>query len=353
MRLLVTGGCGFAGSAFLRRLLSAPGTCTAVLNIDLLTYAANPEAVAAVAHDPRYRFLRADIADGAAMAEAVGAFRPDAVVNFAAETPVDRSIDAAAPFLHSNVLGTHALLEATTRYWRALPPTARADFRYLQVSTDEVYGDREGIGPATLDSAWRPSSPYAAAKAAGDHLVLAWARTHGLPVLVTHCSNNYGPWQFPEKLLPLTLSRALAGQPLPVYGDGRQQRDWIHVDDHAAGVAAVLALGEPGHEYLLAGDCHLDNLGFVQRLCTLLDARRTPPSGLRSHADLIRHVADRPGHDRCYALEDRASRVALGWKPAVDFDDGLAATVDWYLADARWRTAAAGQYDGRRLGVAA
>lgn len=353
MRLLVTGGCGFAGSAFLRRTLAGSGSVTAVLNVDLLTYAANPAAVAAIADDPRYRFLRADIADATAMAEAIADFRPDAVVNFAAETHVDRSIDAAAPFLHSNVLGTHVLLEASTRYWRALPATARAGFRYLQVSTDEVYGDRDGIGPATVESAWRPSSPYAAAKAAGDHLVLAWARTHGLPVLITHCSNNYGPWQFPEKLLPLTISRALAGQPLPVYGDGRQQRDWIHVEDHAAGVAAVLARGEPGREYLLAGTAHLDNLGFVQRVCALLDERRDPPAGRRQHADLVRHVADRPGHDRCYALDDRASRTALDWQPAVDFDQGLAATVDWYLADPRWRTASAGQYGGQRLGVAA
>lgn len=353
MKLLVTGGCGFAGSAFLRRLLARAEAAVEVLNLDLLTYAANPAAVAALENDPRYRFVRADIADAEALRVAFAEFRPDAVVNFAAETHVDRSIDAAQPFLHTNVLGTHSLLDVATGHWRQLPEPARVAFRYLQVSTDEVYGDREGLRPATTESAWRPSSPYAAAKAAGDHLVLAWSRTHGLPVLITHCSNNYGPWQFPEKLLPLTLSRALTGQSLPIYGDGQQRRDWIHVDDHADGVLAALQRGEPGHEYLLAGDDHLDNLAFVHRLCALLDQRRAPPAGLRRHAELIRHVTDRPGHDRCYALDDRASRTALGWQPAVDFDEGLEETVTWYLTETRWRTAAAERYAGQRLGVAA
>ena len=349
--MIVTGAAGFIGSAFVRAALE--GTDRHVVAVDKLTYAGSPLNLEEVARNPRFSFVKADVADGRAMRQLFTARRPVEVVHLAAESHVDRSIDGPAEFLKTNTLGTFELLEAMRAMAAELTPEERMKLRYLQVSTDEVYGDREGLAPATADSPYRPSSPYAAAKAAGDHLVLAWARTHGLPVLVTHCSNNYGPWQFPEKLLPLTLSRAMAGQPLPVYGDGRQQRDWIHVEDHAAGVAAVLARGEPGGEYLLAGTAHLDNLGFVQRVCALLDARRAAPAGLRQHADLIRHVADRPGHDRCYALDDRASRSALGWQPSVDFDQGLAATVDWYLADPRWRTVAAGQYGGQRLGVAA
>lgn len=335
MRLLVTGGCGFAGSAFLRLAMELPAI--EVLNVDKLTYAGNPAAVASLLGDSRYRFLRADIADATTIKAALTEFRPEAVVNFAAETHVDRSIDSAQPFLHTNLIGTHSLLDTATGYWRQLDSPDRERFRYLQVSTDEVYGDREGLPAATVDSAYRPSSPYAAAKAAGDHLVLAWVRTHGIPALITHCTNNYGPWQHTEKLLPLIVSRALAGCRLPVYGDGRQERDWIHVDDHARGVLATLTRGQPGREYLLAGGNRFSNLDFVHLLCDQLDRMHPLQGDRHSYRTLVEHVADRPGHDRSYALDDRPSRLELDWTPAIPFATGIQSTIAWYMAAARHR----------------
>lgn len=329
MRLLVTGGCGFAGSAFLRLVMTQPAV--QALNVDNLTYAGNPAAVASLENNSRYCFLRADIADTNAMQAAIAEFRPDAVVNFAAETHVDRSIDSAQPFLHTNVIGTHCLLEAATEYWRQLPSTERDRFRYLQVSTDEVYGDREGLPPATTASAYRPSSPYAAAKAAGDHLALAWMRTYGLPVLITHGSNNYGPGQFPEKLVPRFLSLALAGGRLPLYGDGLQRRDWIYVEDHASGVLAALESGVPGQEYLLSCDRPITNLELVRELCSRLDTLKPRP-GKVSHFELVDHVPDRPGHDRCYSMDGAACRAALRWQPTVSLDEGLSRTVAWHVA---------------------
>ncbi|MDP3858335.1 MAG: dTDP-glucose 4,6-dehydratase [Stagnimonas sp.] len=333
MRLLVAGGCGFAGSAFVRLLLGSPGH--QILNVDRLTYAANPDALARRSGPDRYRLLQLDIVDTSAIQAALDSFRPDALVNFAAESHVDRSITSADVFLHTNVLGTHSLLKAASDYHRGLGPTEAARFRYLQVSTDEVYGDRDGLPPASVGCAYRPSSPYAASKAAGDHLVQAWIRTHGLPALVTHCSNNYGPWQFPEKLVPLTIRRALAGLALPIYGDGQQTRDWIHVDDHARAVLAALTRGQPGHTYAFSSGNRLSNLDLVRQVCAALDRLQPASGGRQSHAELIQHVADRAGHDRHYALDDSASRAELGWQPRLGFDQGLHDTVRWHVEHPR------------------
>jgi dTDP-glucose 4,6-dehydratase len=346
MGILVTGGAGFIGSAVIRQLIRESGAD--VVNLDKLTYAAMPEALEEVAESPRYRLVRGDIRDRALLAALFEEHRPDAVIHLAAETHVDRSIDGPAAFLDTNVLGTFALLEAA-RAWTA---GRKGEFRFLHVSTDEVYGS---LGPAdppfSETTAYAPNSPYAASKAAADHLVRAWGETYGLPVLTTNCSNNYGPWQFPEKLIPLMIAAAVDGAALPVYGSGENVRDWLHVEDHARALRLVLERGATGRSYNIGGGAERSNVEVVRRICALMDGHfpaRAP------HDRLIRFVADRPGHDRRYAIDAARIRRELGWRPAHAFEDGLAATVAWYLANEPWwRDIRTGRYSGARLGLAA
>jgi len=331
--ILVTGGCGFIGSAFLRHVVGQ-GLARAI-NVDKLTYAANPDAVAALAGGS-YAFVQADIGDRDAIRATFARHRPDAVVNFAAETHVDRSIDGPLAFVETNVAATARLLVETHAYWRSLDGAARAAFRFLHVSTDEVFGALAADDPPFTEiSAYAPNSPYAATKAASDHLVRAWNRTYGLPVLVTNCSNNYGPWQFPEKLVPLMIAKARAGEKLPVYGAGTNVRDWLHVEDHAAGLWLALTRGQPGETYAFGGGAELANIDVVHAICDTLDARLgVLPDGARRK--LVSYVPDRPGHDFRYAIDAAKAQADLGWRPALDFAAGLAATVDWYLANAAW-----------------
>jgi len=348
-RILVTGGAGFIGSAFVRHLLAA--TPHRLLNFDKLTYAANPDALAEAEDHPRYRFVRGDIADPAEVAAAVRDFRPTAIVNFAAESHVDRSIDDAAEFVRTNVLGTQVLLDAA-RAWIASLPSAEADtFRLLHVSTDEVYGSLGPEGAFTEASPYAPNSPYAASKASADHLVRAWHRTYGLPTMITNCSNNYGPWQFPEKLIPLAIVKALSGEAIPIYGKGDNVRDWLYVQDHVRAVLRVLEAGRPGRGYNVGGGAELSNLELVRRLCALLDGLSPRPDG-QSYAEQITFVADRPGHDWRYAIDATRMRDELGWQPAESIDSGLERTVRWYLDHAAWwRRVRAERYGGQRLGT--
>jgi dTDP-glucose 4,6-dehydratase len=349
MRLFVTGGCGFIGSAYIRHVMKTPGV--EVLNVDKLTYAANPKAIEAAAESPGYRFVQADIADRAAMRAQLEAFKPDAVVNFAAETHVDRSIDGPSLFVHTNVMGTAILLEETTSYWRKLEEPAKAAFRFHHVSTDEVFGTLGKDGTFSETTPYQPNSPYAASKAAADHLVRAWNHTYGLPVLVTNCSNNYGPWQFPEKLIPLMIVKALHGEPLPVYGKGDNVRDWLHVDDHADALWLVLRKAAVGESYNVGGNSERKNLDVVHTICDLVDeAVGVDAKGPRRR--LVSFVSDRPGHDFRYAID--ASKIAadLGWKPKQTFEEGLAATVRWYLANRSWWQEIRDQaYSQQRLGL--
>lgn len=348
-RLLVTGGAGFIGAALVRRLV-ADGVAERVVNVDNLTYAADPRRLAAVAKNPAYAFEQADIADPQAMKLLFTEHRPTAVLHLAAESHVDRSIDSAAPFLQANVIGTSVMLQAALDHWRGLPEAEKAAFRFLHISTDEVYGDLGPDEPAfTENSPYNPHSPYAASKAASDHLARAWHHTHGLPVIVTNCSNNYGPYQFPEKLIPLMIVKAMAREKLPVYGDGSNVRDWLHVDDHVAALIRVLQDGEVGATYMIGGGHECSNLELVKQLCALIDERRGA-----GHERLIEFVSDRPGHDRRYAVDSRTIRRTLGWKPARDFATGMAETVDWYLNnEAWWRPLLEQRYDGGRLGLGA
>ena len=350
MKVLVTGGMGFVGSALILELLADPDT--SVVNLDTLTYAANPASLAGVANDPRYRFEHADIADRAAVTRIFAEHRPDAVVNLAAESHVDRSIDAPDPFLRTNVEGTHVLLEAARVYWRGLAAGARSAFRFHHVSTDEVYGDLADGAVADEATPYAPSSPYAASKAAADHLVSAWHRTYGLPVLLSNSTNSYGPRQFPEKLIPLTILNALDAAPLPVYGDGQQVRDWLHVEDHARALVLILTRGTPGRRYHVSSETEQRNIDVVHLICREIDAA-LPGRLDRPHRTLIDHVADRPGHDRRYALASRRLRDELGWTPRVSFADGLGATVRWYLDNREWWEPLRGAvYRGERLGLA-
>jgi dTDP-glucose 4,6-dehydratase len=354
MNLLVTGGCGFIGSNFIRQRLTESGsTLQRLVNLDLLTYAGNPANLADLAGDPRYHFVHGDIGDEALVARILADHRIDAIVNFAAESHVDRSIDSPEPFFQTNVVGTLRLLNATRRHWSSLPGEARAGFRFLHVSTDEVYGSLEpGEAPWDETQPYEPNSPYSAAKAASDHLVRAFHHTYGLPVVTTNCSNNYGPYHFPEKLIPLMILNALEGKPLPVYGDGQQIRDWLYVEDHASAIWLALRGGRLGETYNVGGLNERPNLEIVRRICALLDARAPRTDG-RSYAEQITFVADRPGHDRRYAIDSGKIRRELGWAPRENFDTGIVKTIDWYLSHREW-TADITQrkYQRQRLGNA-
>lgn len=334
MTILVSGGAGFIGSNFVLDWLAA---CDEpVVTLDKLTYAGNLRNLDAVAGDPRHRLIVGDIADRARVDALLAEHRPRAILNFAAESHVDRSIAGPEAFVQTNIVGTFTLLEAARAYHATLVPEARVGFRYLQVSTDEVYGSLASGAPAFDEShPYAPNSPYAASKAAADHLVRAWHQTYGLPVLTTHSSNNYGPYQFPEKLIPLMLHNALGGAVLPIYGDGLHVRDWLHVRDHCSALRRVLEAGVPGTHYNIGGQEEHSNIEVVRMLCGILD-RRQPRRDGASYATQIAHVADRPGHDRRYAIDAGLMTRTLGWRPRTRFADGLVATVDWYLAHADW-----------------
>ncbi len=352
-RILVTGGAGFIGSAVVRHIIM--DTADSVVVVDKLTYAGNLASLAPAAGSDRYAFERADIGDRAAMDRILAQYRPDAIMHLAAESHVDRSIDGPADFIQTNIVGTYTLLEATRRYWSALPAAPRAAFRFHHISTDEVYGDLHG--PQALfreDTPYAPSSPYSASKAASDHLVRAWLRTYGLPTLITNCSNNYGPYHFPEKLIPLTIINALAAKPLPVYGNGLQVRDWLYVEDHARALYRVLTTGRVGETYNIGGHNERRNIDVVTTLCALLQEMvPEKPAGVRHFADLITYVADRPGHDVRYAIDASKIEQELGWRPQETFESGIRKTVAWYLANERWwRAVMDGSYAGERLGLA-
>ncbi|MFT3778225.1 MAG: dTDP-glucose 4,6-dehydratase [Ottowia sp.] len=332
--ILVTGGAGFIGSNFVLDWLA--GSDEPVLNLDKLTYAGNLASLAALRGDARHVFVQGDIGDAPLIARLLAEHRPRAIVNFAAESHVDRSIHGAGEFIQTNVVGTFKLLEAATSCWQALAAPEKGAFRFLHVSTDEVYGSLAPGAPAfTEDHVYAPNSPYSASKAASDHLVRAWHHTHGLPVLTTNCSNNYGPYHFPEKLIPLMIVSALAGKPLPVYGDGRQVRDWLYVKDHCSAIRRVLEAGRPGETYNVGGWNEKPNIEIVHTLCALLD-ELSPRAGGGSYAAQITHVADRPGHDRRYAIDARKIERELGWRPAETFESGIRKTVRWYLDHPDW-----------------
>ncbi|RAU23597.1 dTDP-glucose 4,6-dehydratase [Paramagnetospirillum kuznetsovii] len=348
--ILVTGGSGFIGSCVVRTLLSRTGL--RVVNVDKLTYAASPEALAVAAGNPRYVFEKIDVCDGPALAAAFARHRPDAVMHLAAESHVDRSIDAPSDFIQTNIVGTFTLLEVAAQYWRGLTSEVQAKFRFHHVSTDEVFGSLGADGRFSETTPYAPTSPYSASKAAADHLARAWRHTFGLPVVLSNCSNNYGPFQFPEKLIPLIIIRALEGKPLPVYGDGMQIRDWLHVEDHVDGLLAVLLRGQLGESYNIGGYGERPNIEVVRTLCTILDDLVPSPDGPRQR--LITHVADRPGHDVRYAIDPAKITGELGWKPAHGFETGLKDTVRWYLDNEPWWRAILEQrYDGGRLGAKA
>ena len=329
---LVTGGAGFVGGNF---VLEAVRAGVKVVNLDALTYAGNPDTLAELAAGPNHVFEHGDIGDAPLVERLLREHRPDAVINFAAESHVDRSIDGPAAFVRTNVVGTLSLLEKTRDYWKALDAPARDTFRFLHVSTDEVYGTLGETGRFTETTPYAPNSPYSASKAASDHLVRAFHHTYGLPVLTTNCSNNYGPYQFPEKLIPLVITKAWAGHALPIYGDGLNVRDWLYVGDHCAAIRRVLEAGRVGETYNVGGDAERTNLTVVRTICALLDARRPLADG-RARESLITYVRDRPGHDRRYAIDASKLQSELGWTPSLTFEEGLARTVDWYLDNQQW-----------------
>ncbi|MBV8779705.1 MAG: dTDP-glucose 4,6-dehydratase [Alphaproteobacteria bacterium] len=350
MKVLVTGGAGFIGSAVCRLFVAELGA--AVLNVDKLTYAANLASLRAIENHPGYRFHRADVCDRERVATLMADFMPDAMLHLAAESHVDRSIDGPDDFIRTNIDGTFAMLTAARDYWEKLPPARAKAFRFHHVSTDEVFGTLGARGKFTETSRYKPNSPYAASKAASDHLVRAWHETFGLPVLVSNCSNNYGPFHFPEKLIPLTILKALHGEEIPVYGKGDNVRDWLYVDDHARALHAILSNGRPGASYNVGCDGERTNLVVVRQICALLDEMLSN-SPHRPHDNLIAFVADRPAHDRRYAIDGRKLRRELGWEPRENFDSGLRKTVRWYL-DNRWwwEPIWHGRYQGARLGTA-
>jgi dTDP-glucose 4,6-dehydratase len=345
---LVTGGAGFIGGNF---VLEAVARGVRIVNLDALTYAGNRDTLASLEGHPGHVFVHGDIGDRALVARLLAEHRPDAVVNFAAESHVDRSIDGPGAFVQTNVVGTLALLEATRDHWKTLEGPARERFRFLHVSTDEVYGSLGETGKFSETTPYAPNSPYSASKAASDHLVRAFHHTYGLPVLTTNCSNNYGPYHFPEKLIPLVIARALAGDPLPVYGDGKQVRDWLFVADHCAAIRTVLAKGRVGETYNVGGNAEMQNIEVVKAICALLDQRRPRADG-QPRASQVAYVADRPGHDRRYAIDASKLRDELGWEPEYDFERGIAETVDWYLGNQAWvQRVLDGSYRLERIGT--
>lgn len=351
MRILITGGCGFIGSAVIRHMIRT--TDHDIINVDKMTYAASVDAIETAAQHPRHHLIEADICDHAAMSAIFAAQQPDAIMHLAAETHVDRSIDGPGPFIQTNVVGTYMLLDVARAYWAALPADRKAAFRFHHVSTDEVFG---ALGPTdppfTETTPYDPRSPYSASKAASDHLVRAWHHTYGLPTIVSNTANNYGPWQFPEKLIPLVTLNALEGRELPVYGDGSNMRDWLFVDDHAEALTHVIERGQIGETYAISGRQPRTNLEVVHAICAALDARVPDQAGPR--ARLIRFVTDRPGHDFRYEIDPSHAEASFAWKAPHDFERGLAATIDWYLANrAWWEAIRAKRYAGQRLGTAA
>jgi len=347
--ILVTGGAGFIGGNFVNLMLGEHDV--RVVNLDKLTYAGNLDTLAPLAGNPRHVFVQGDIGDRALVSRLLRDYEVDAVVNFAAESHVDRSIDGPAAFIETNVVGTFNLLDCTRAYWSDLSGTPKDAFRFLHVSTDEVYGSLGPSGRFVETTPYAPNSPYSASKAASDHLVRAWHHTYGMPALTTNCSNNYGPYQFPEKLIPLMIAKAMAGEPLPIYGDGSNVRDWLYVEDHCRAIARVLEAGQPGEVYNIGGDSEKTNLEVVETLCQLLDDA-LPDSPHRPHAGLKQFVTDRPGHDQRYAIDAGKLKRELGWAPRETFETGLARTLDWYLANGDWsRRVSNGSYRGQRLGT--
>jgi dTDP-glucose 4,6-dehydratase len=349
MKVVITGGAGFIGSALCRLLIAE--TEAEIVNIDKLTYAASPQAVTGLEGHARYRFEKTDICDPAALDRVFCEYQPDAVVHLAAESHVDLSIDAPTAFIQTNIVGTFTLLQATRRYFERLPPSRRNTFRFHHVSTDEVYGSLGTAGAFREDTPYAPNSPYSASKAASDHLVRAWHQTFGLPTVMTNCSNNYGPYQHPEKLIPLMITNAVQGRPLPIYGTGSNIRDWLFVEDHARALLLVLTRGQVGARYNIGGGAETTNLELVHLICGILDECR-PKSSRYPHANAIQFVSDRPGHDQRYAIEARKIRRELGWRPRQTLTSGLHLTVSWYLTNLEWcSTVRRRGYDGERLGL--
>lgn len=352
MKIIVTGGAGFIGSAVVRHIIEA--TNDEVLVIDKLTYAGNIDSLAPVASNARYSFRQIDVCDRAALDTVFQEFQPDAVMHLAAESHVDRSIDGPAAFIETNIVGTYVLLEAARHFWNQLPLTAKENFRFHHISTDEVYGDLHDTESLfTETTPYAPSSPYSASKASSDHLVRAWLRTYGMPTIVTNCSNNYGPYHFPEKLIPLVILNALEGQPLPVYGNGCQIRDWLYVEDHARALYKVVTEGKPGETYNIGGHNERKNIDVVKTICRLLDEIvETKPAQINHFEELITYVTDRPGHDLRYAIDASKIERELGWKPDETFESGIRKTVEWYLAnESWWQRVKDGSYSRERLGL--
>ncbi|WP_413508539.1 dTDP-glucose 4,6-dehydratase [Serratia proteamaculans] len=351
-RILVTGGAGFIGSAVVRHIIEA--TQDSVLVVDKLTYAGNLESLSVIADNPRYSFEQVDICDRAALDRVFAEYQPDVIMHLAAESHVDRSIDGPAAFIETNVVGTYTLLEAARHYWQPLDAEKKQGFRFHHISTDEVYGDLHGTDDLfTETTPYSPSSPYSASKASSDHLVRAWLRTYGLPTLVTNCSNNYGPYHFPEKLIPLVILNAVAGKPLPVYGDGAQVRDWLYVEDHARALYQVVTEGVVGETYNIGGHNERKNIEVVHTICDLLEELApNKPQGVEKYRDLITYVKDRPGHDMRYAIDAGKIDRELGWHPQETFESGIRKTVSWYLNNETWwRRVQDGSYAGERLGL--
>jgi len=352
MKLFVTGGAGFIGSAMIRNIIN--NTQYEVVNIDKLTYAGNLESLKEVERSSRYYFHKVDICDQESIQKLFQKYQPDAIMHLAAESHVDRSIDGSAEFIKTNIIGTHILLEVARAYWQSLGKDKKDKFRFHHISTDEVYGDLDqSTDLFTEETPYDPSSPYSASKASSDHLVRAWHRTYGLPVLITNCSNNYGPYQFPEKLIPLMILNALEGKPLPVYGDGKQIRDWLYVDDHVRALLTVLNEGKNGDTYNIGGHNEKTNIEVIQTICSSLEELKpNKPSGVNKYIDLISYVEDRPGHDRRYAIDATKIQDELGWVPKETFESGIRKTIQWYLENQEWcEHVKDGSYAGERLGL--